>query len=195
MKKLMIAFAAVAMVTVGNAAAMRWSSGTLYTPASAKDGTFTTTQISDLNTVVAVLWESTTSFSQLDAGKLYAAYKDGTTADTFASANATVKTGGNSQSAYSVNLTTGTKYNTGTSVYAAILYVYDDGANTYYIENYAQNTAASAIKATNYIATKIGGDGVTSGAAISGWTPVPEPTSGLLLVFGMAGLALKRKRA
>ena len=27
------------------------------------------------------------------------------------------------------------------------------------------------------------------------WTAVPEPTSGLLLLLGMAGLALKRKRA
>ena len=29
----------------------------------------------------------------------------------------------------------------------------------------------------------------------SGWTAVPEPTSGLLLLLGVAGLALKRKRA
>lgn len=28
----------------------------------------------------------------------------------------------------------------------------------------------------------------------TGWTAVPEPTSGLLMLFGMAGLALKRKR-
>ena len=28
-----------------------------------------------------------------------------------------------------------------------------------------------------------------------GWTAVPEPTSGLLMLLGMAGLALKRKRA
>ena len=27
------------------------------------------------------------------------------------------------------------------------------------------------------------------------WAPVPEPTSGLLMLIGMAGLALKRKRA
>ena len=27
------------------------------------------------------------------------------------------------------------------------------------------------------------------------WTAVPEPTSGLLLLLGVAGLALKRKRA
>ncbi|MBR4616199.1 MAG: PEP-CTERM sorting domain-containing protein [Kiritimatiellae bacterium] len=29
----------------------------------------------------------------------------------------------------------------------------------------------------------------------SNWAAVPEPTSGLLLLLGMAGLALKRKRA
>ena len=33
------------------------------------------------------------------------------------------------------------------------------------------------------------------GYAGGGWYAVPEPTSGLLLVLGMAGLALKRKRA
>ncbi len=41
------------------------------------------------------------------------------------------------------------------------------------------------------------GGGRTSGsAAASGtWAPVPEPTSGLLLLIGVAGLALRRKRA
>ena len=33
------------------------------------------------------------------------------------------------------------------------------------------------------------------GSGWSGGSPVPEPTSGLLLLLGMAGLALKRKRA
>jgi len=32
-------------------------------------------------------------------------------------------------------------------------------------------------------------------AASQGYTAVPEPTSGLLILLGMAGLALKRKRA
>jgi len=32
-------------------------------------------------------------------------------------------------------------------------------------------------------------------AAAAGWTAAPEPTSGLLLLLGVAGLALKRKRA
>ena len=34
-----------------------------------------------------------------------------------------------------------------------------------------------------------------SWTAVGGSSPVPEPTSGLLLVLGMAGLALRRKRA
>ena len=37
---------------------------------------------------------------------------------------------------------------------------------------------------------------MTAAAASSAtWTAVPEPTSGLLMLLGMAGLALKRKRA
>ena len=37
-------------------------------------------------------------------------------------------------------------------------------------------------------------DGTTAYGS-AGWYAVPEPTSGLLLLIGMAGLALKRKRA
>jgi len=33
------------------------------------------------------------------------------------------------------------------------------------------------------------------GSATQGWATVPEPTSGMLLLLGVAGLALKRKRA
>ena len=35
----------------------------------------------------------------------------------------------------------------------------------------------------------------SSSATAGNWTAVPEPTSGLLMLLGMAGLALKRKRA
>ena len=43
----------------------------------------------------------------------------------------------------------------------------------------------------------VGGGGLdfTASAASNGFASVPEPTSGLMLLLGMAGLALKRKRA
>ena len=46
------------------------------------------------------------------------------------------------------------------------------------------------------LALTIGGD-VGGGSTATAWSTaaVPEPTSGLLLLLGMAGLALKRKRA
>ena len=43
--------------------------------------------------------------------------------------------------------------------------------------------------------TTVGFANMTSATAASNWQSVPEPTSGLLLLLGMAGLALKRKRA
>lgn len=49
--------------------------------------------------------------------------------------------------------------------------------------SFAGNAATSKLSAST---------GAYSGA---GWYAVPEPTSGLLLLLGMAGLALKRKRA
>ena len=35
----------------------------------------------------------------------------------------------------------------------------------------------------------------TPGSKLGAWQPVPEPTSGLLMLLGVAGLALRRKRA
>ena len=35
---------------------------------------------------------------------------------------------------------------------------------------------------------------ISTTAGASEWTPTPEPTSGMLLLLGMAGLALRRKR-
>ena len=54
-------------------------------------------------------------------------------------------------------------------------------------------------KGTDTFAWSSGNYGGLSGSATAGdaasWSPVPEPTSGLLMLLGMAGLALKRKRA
>lgn len=62
----------------------------------------------------------------------------------------------------------------------------------YTMEDAAGNVFTSGTKTTKALAT------ATAPIAFAGtgsWAAVPEPTSGLLMLLGMAGLALKRKRA
>ena len=54
------------------------------------------------------------------------------------------------------------------------------------------NVFTSATKSTKALATATATIAFASGGS---WAAVPEPTSGLLMLLGMAGLALKRKRA
>lgn len=62
----------------------------------------------------------------------------------------------------------------------------------------AEGTITGIVDAPPTDATAIGFDNLGYGgymATDKATTPVPEPTSGLLLVLGMAGLALRRRRA
>ena len=80
--------------------------------------------------------------------------------------------------------------------YFAQLIVTDNIGNTITSEKAAFTTDSSATYGPLNFTT--GGNFASTGAKInytSGWTAAPEPTSGLLLLLGMAGLALKRKRS
>ena len=62
----------------------------------------------------------------------------------------------------------------------------------YTMEDGAGNVFTSTTKSTKALAT------ATATIAFAGggtWAAVPEPTSGLLMLLGMAGLALRRRRA
>ena len=59
---------------------------------------------------------------------------------------------------------------------------------------YLTDTASGSTTTAGLPASLSFGD-VTGTQTASNWAAVPEPTSGLLLLLGMAGLALKRKRA
>jgi len=57
-------------------------------------------------------------------------------------------------------------------------------------------SAVRVFSATSDGVTWLADDSTTRSAGTAGaWTAVPEPTSGLLLLLGVAGLALRRKRA
>lgn len=60
------------------------------------------------------------------------------------------------------------------------------------------NVEASLVKLQGYVDDAISNGyslDLTASAADNGYTAVPEPTSGLLLLLGVAGLAMRRRRA
>ena len=63
--------------------------------------------------------------------------------------------------------------------------------------HYVVTTASGNVKTPGATTTNIANFNVSGAATAdsSNWTAAPEPTSGLLLLLGIAGLALKRKRA
>ena len=81
-----------------------------------------------------------------------------------------------------------------TTYYADIVITEIATGNTLTSEKAQFATSASATYSINFA----NGTGFsTSGAKVNynNWAAAPEPTSGLLLLLGVAGLALKRKRA
>ena len=69
-------------------------------------------------------------------------------------------------------------------------FVVEDGGKTF-TSSTKENVTIAAVGATSVAF----GNMASATQNASNWAAVPEPTSGLLLLLGMAGLALKRKRA
>ena len=182
MKKLMIIAAVVMASVVTNAATLKWGSGTITLSDSSTAGKDAVTAYLFLidSTTYGTLAANTTGKAMSDA--VYAAY-----GSSLASADASKGT--NAKGVATITDPT-TTYGNGSTAYAALLYVEGDN----YMGNVATYTFTSDLDYTvSDLSLSLGGAGTTATA----WSTaaVPEPTSGLLMLLGMAGLALRRRRA
>ena len=186
MKKLLIAIGAVVVATSVNAATVMWG-GAFSSP-------------DDLDTTLPAgtqfgLLYSTTAFSGT-----------ATTVDSFA-IGGVADNGGTIVSTYAINSEQSTNFefqtpwdNTGNDVngYYAILTLNGAGDKAAYMDM-GSITGTTATSPQEYKVYNEGWADLTKSLTTGGYTmtvgAVPEPTSGLLILLGMAGLALKRKRA
>ena len=195
MKKLIIAFAAVVTAAVVNAATVQWSSGAI-------SGDSTGAKITAAGAITAYVYELTAAdyatYSAMSAadlsktiGGLFEAGTMPGTADGSASNTYNGRAGASLMVNGAIDHTAGTATAT---AYGLIVFV-DNNNEGYYMANVATKTVEGSANITVAdLAVTFGG---TAGGAPSWQTvaAVPEPTSGLLLLLGMAGLALRRKQA
>lgn len=181
MKKLFVAFAVVASAMVVNAATCTWSTtGTIYQP------TDSATAVAGFT---AYLFDTTT----VSQSALVALLRDGSSITDYA-AMCTY----NTPTAAKVATTSFTQ-DSGKTITAFMAIVQDDyvyistskGATTADV-----GTAGFSLGNQSTPSKNVFGFSTAYGSA--GWystASAPEPTSGLMMLLGMAGLALRRKRA
>lgn len=180
MKKLLLTLAAVAIAASVHAATVSWQTVAMYNESGAK--------VADTATLYVYLIDKDTYDGLSDVWATYGAdvKAGGTNAD-----------GSKATGKYTHKATVGAPATTAanTTYYAALIATYGTGDDMKY---YAEKASVTTGDDGNGAFTTFGAGKLDSAtAAASGWTTasVPEPTSGLLMLLGIAGLALRRRRA
>ena len=190
MKKLMIALAAVVVGIAANAASISWATtkGYLY------DGTGDSASKLTSGTAYLVL----STYAQSDLVSLLAS-NDGNTAATLTALQGKAQYLGSGAIGDNARINEGTGTSSATESITAYfvvfngdnMYISDTATSDY--DGLAQSHDLTFGTSMTASSKALPSDGAYSGA---GWyTAVPEPTSGLLMLLGMAGLALRRRRA
>ena len=179
MKKLLIAAIAVVSAVCVHAAAFQWSStGTIYAKGS---------DTVALSGFTAYLFDS----SAVGQSELLEGIRGGKSITDYTALSSFSGSTKVDTTAFTADLSNGTMLNTFFAIVA------DD-------DMYISKVAGKAAQSVGTASIAFGNQATASKSvfgdaafASPGWytTAVPEPTSGLLMLLGLAGLALKRKRA
>ena len=177
--------AAIVCAAVGvQAATVTWNSVMDFV----YDGTGTGTPITDGHTAYVIL----ESFAQSDFAAAYAA-GNGDAAATLAAAGANQV--GDGTTYYGMVLGNDFTSSTGVNAYMVVF----DTDKVYISESYeiVADPLDATVGSLDIMATTGSDSSPLSATAYTGagWYNVPEPTSGLLMLLGVAGLALRRRRA
>ncbi len=181
MKKIMIAVAAVALACIANAASVGWSMATGSATYANYAYDFFVIGQKGATTIATIT-------ALLDEGKSVDSYAFGTGVV------------GSTGTAMTAAASSGATLDTGT--YTSFFVLFDStapaaGSSKYVVVEGAANLTKTIGASTASITFTSGNVSSTLSNA-SNWKSygaVPEPTSGLLLLLGVGGLALKRKRA
>lgn len=187
MKKLIMTVAVAIVAGIANAAAVSWQSGNVYVPGA--DGVFgEKVGDSDKANIYLFVLADADTYAKVQADGAWATYGEKLN-------TATATQAGTTGSKFADMVTSG--YSANQTIYAAIITTYNDGAKNWYTENYVTVTIDS-LGSDATVKNLSRYDGGTSAGGNLTWqsaTAVPEPTSGLLILVGLAGLALRRRRA
>ena len=183
MKKLIVMAAVVVAAIATNAATVNWGSGTIKLPSGANAKATVTASLFVVDATTYATYAAYTDATAL-SDAVNAAYGSVTPTATKTSTTKSIAT-----------ISYGDDYSAGDSVYAVLLYTTTENEIAYWMGNYGTVTLESAQDIDlGQLANLMGGAG---GSTATAWSTaaVPEPTSGLLMLLGMAGLALRRRRA
>lgn len=185
MKKLMIALAVAAIAGFAQAATCSWGSGALRTAVSA-DGGWSSTGVNSAGyevtmSVYLIDAETYTSLASATQQDLFDAYSTQTADLTGVNRNATT-------SALIGAITINQSDAAAGVQYAVVTATYTDAT---YGDMYMATLAQTAYNSATQKGTVTG----ILSPGVADWQSVPEPTSGILMLLGMAGLALRRRRA